>query len=121
MRTINRIEAVRFSCIQHTHKINTTDKVKVRVLDIKHFCSRLKGHNINLDPLKYQKLHQLEFMNDCEHDNYIEAGVLLGLDDYWDIVIGNHIRDTQNLVPLETKLGYILSGAVYTSCTNFGH
>ena len=60
-------------------------------------------------------------MNDCEHDNYIEVGVLLGLDYYWDIVIGNHIRDTQNLVALETELGYILSGAVYTSCTNFGH
>ena len=29
-------------------------------------------------------------------------------------MIGNPIRDTQNLVTLETKLGYILSGLVYT-------
>ena len=46
--------------------------------------------------------------------NNIEVGVLIGLDHYWDIVIGNLIRDTQNLVALETKLGHILSGPVYT-------
>ena len=28
-------------------------------------------------------------------------------------MIGNPIRDTPNLVALETKLGYILSGPVY--------
>ena len=93
---------------------STTDKVKVRALDVKRLCNRSKGHNINLDPLKYPKLHQLEFINDCEHDNDIEVGVLIRLDHYWDIVIGNPIRDTQNLVALETKLGYILFGPVHT-------
>ena len=39
---------------------------------------------------------------------------MVGLDHYWDIVIRDPIRDTQNLVVLETKLGYILSGPVYT-------
>ena len=90
------------------------DKVKARALDVKRLCNRLKGHNINLDPLKYPKLHKLEFINECEHDDNIEVGVLIGLDHYWDIVIENPIRDTQNLVALETKLGYILSGPVYT-------
>ena len=93
---------------------STTDKVKVRALDVKRLCNRLKGHNINLHPLKHPKLHQLEFINNCEHDDNIEVGVLIGLDNYWDIVIGNPIRDTQNLEALETKLGYILSGPVYT-------
>ena len=54
---------------------STTDKVKVRTLDFKRLCNRLKGHNINLDPLKYPKLHQLEFINDCENDEDIEIGV----------------------------------------------
>ena len=40
--------------------------------------------------------------------------MLIGLDHYRDIVVGNPLRDTQNLVALETKLGYILSGPVYT-------
>ena len=31
----------------------------------------------------------------------IEKGELIGLDHYWDIVIGNPIRDTQNLVAME--------------------
>ena len=44
----------------------------------------------------------------------IEKGELIGLDHYWDIVIGNPIRDTQNLVAMENKLEYILSGPVYT-------
>ena len=44
----------------------------------------------------------------------IEKGELIGLDHYWDIVIGNPIRDTQNLVAIENKLEYILSGPVYT-------
>ena len=48
---------------------STTDKIKVRALDVKCLCNRLKGHNINLDPLKYPKLHQVEIINDCEHDN----------------------------------------------------
>ena len=77
---------------------STTDKVKVRALHVKRLCNRIKGHDINLDPLKYPKLHQLEFINDCEHDDDIEVGVLIGLDHYWDIVTGNPIRDTQNLV-----------------------
>ena len=92
---------------------STTDKVKVRALHVKRLCNRIKGHDINLDPLKYPKLHRLEFINDCEHDDDIEVGVLIGLDHYWDIVIGNPIRDTQNLVALEIKLGYILSRPVY--------
>ena len=69
---------------------------------------RLKGHNINLDPLKYPELHQLKVIND------IEVGVLIGLHHYWDILIGNPVRDTQNLVALEAKLGYILAGPVYS-------
>ena len=40
--------------------------------------------------------------------------VLIGLDHYWDYVIENPIRDTQSLIALETKLGYILSRPVYT-------
>ena len=72
------------------------------------------GHSINLAPLKCPELHQLKFMNDCEHDDDIEVGILRGLDHYWDIVIGNAIRDSQNLVELETKLGYAISGPVYT-------
>ena len=40
--------------------------------------------------------------------------VLIELDHYWDYVIGNPIRDTQSLIALETKLGYILSRLVYT-------
>ena len=40
---------------------------------------------------------------------------MVGLDHYWDIVIGNRIRDTQKLLALiRTKLAYILSGPVYT-------
>ena len=39
---------------------------------------------------------------------------MIELAHYWDIVIRDPIRDTQNLVILETKLGYILSGPVYT-------
>ena len=93
---------------------STIDKVKLRALDVKRLCIRLKGHNINLGPLKYPKLYQIEFIRDCEHDDNIEVGVLIGLGHYWDIVIGNPIRDTQNLVALETKLEYILSGPVYT-------
>ena len=93
---------------------STTDKVEVRALDIKRLYKRLKESNINLDPLKYPKLHQLEFMNGSEHNDDIEVGVLIGLDHYWDTVIGNPIRETQNLVALETTLGYILSGSVYT-------
>ena len=42
----------------------TTCKVKVRALDVKRVCNRLKGHDINLDSLKYPKLHLLMFMND---------------------------------------------------------
>ena len=56
------------------------------------------------DPLKYPKLHQLKFMNDYEHHDNVQVEVLIGLDHYWDIVIVNPIRDTQNLVALETEL-----------------
>ena len=61
---------------------STMDKGKVRALDVKRLCNRLKGHSINLNPLKYPKLNQLKFVNDCEHDNDIEVGVLIGLDHY---------------------------------------
>ena len=79
---------------------STRDKVKVKALDVNRLCNRLKGYNINLDPLKYPKLYQLEFINDCEHDDNIEVGVLIRLDHYYDIVTENPIRDTQNLVAL---------------------
>ena len=61
---------------------STTDKVNHRAFDVKRLCNSLKGHNINLYPLKYPKFHQLESINDCEHDGDIEIGVLIGLDHY---------------------------------------
>ena len=94
--------------------ISRMDNVKVRELDVKRLCDILKGHKVNVYPLNYPKFHQPEFINDCEHDNNIEVGALIRLDPYWDIVIGNPIRDNQNLVALETKFWYILSGPVYT-------
>ena len=77
---------------------STTDKIKFKKLDVIRLCNRLKGHNINLDSLKYQKLHEQEFINDCEHDDDIELEALIGLDHYWDILIGKPLRETQNLV-----------------------
>ena len=94
--------------------ISRMDNVKVRALAVKRLCNRLKGHKVNFYPLKYSKFDQLEFINDCEYDDNIEVGTLIRLDPYCDIVIGNPIRDTQNLVALEIKFWYILSGPVYT-------
>lgn len=73
--------------------ISRMDNVKVRALAVKRLCNRLKGHKVNLYPLKYSKFDQLEFINDCEYDDNIEVGTLIRLDPYCDIVIGNPIRD----------------------------
>ena len=54
-----------------------TGREKVRALYIKRLGNRLKGHHINLDPLNYQKLHRLEFINVCEHNDNIEIEILI--------------------------------------------
>ena len=75
-------------------------------------CNRLEGHNINLDSLKYQKLHEQEFINDCEHeDDDIELEALIGLDHYWDIVIGKPLEDLHKFWSLKS-LGIIDTEAV---------
>ena len=44
---------------------------------------------------------------DCEHE---EVDILVGLDYYWDLVLGTVVRNSQGLVHMEMVFGWVVSG-----------
>ena len=56
----------------------------------------------------HPRLANLQLADDCHGDASID--VLVGVDHYWKIVVGDVIKTDTNLVALWTRLGWVLSG-----------
>ena len=82
--------------------------VNITALTFPTICSTLLT---KVDLNKYESLKSLQLASDPSHDNK-PIDVLIGSDFYWHFVTGNVIGGETGLVVIESKFGWILSGAV---------
>lgn len=61
-------------------------------------------------PKKYPHLSSLNLADDCNGDAQID--ILIGADQYWNIVTGGTIRHESGPTAIHTKLGWVLSGPI---------
>ena len=91
-------------------KRNGGEIIDVEAVVVPKICKPVQEQRIDL--VKDHKVFaNLELADQYEEENEVEIDVLIGLDNYWKIVIGRVIRSDNNIVAVESKLGFILSGA----------
>ena len=91
-------------------KCRNNEFVNIEALCVPVICSPLMGQKpfeISKTHAKFKKLYLVDFTLDIEEKN----SILIGLDYYFSFIKGNVIcSESDNLVALESKLGWILCG-----------
>ena len=70
----------------------------------------LTAQPISLCAATCEHLAQLELADSCSDDSTLEVDVLIGSDYYWDLATGEVRRGESGPVPINTRLGWVLSG-----------
>ena len=70
----------------------------------------VQGQYLNRAVKNYPHLANLQLANDCEGD--APSDLLVGADQYWNLVTGGVIREESGPTAIDTKLGWVLSGPV---------
>ena len=93
-------------------KYRNNEFVNIEAFYVPVICSPIMGQKsfeISKTHAEFRKLYLADFTPNIEKKN---ISVLIGLDYYFSFIKGNVIRsENDNLVVLESKLGWILSGA----------
>ena len=84
--------------------------VELRLLSVEHICEPIYNSSIDLD--QYPYLKQLNLAFDSFNDVPLEIDILLGSDQYWNIMTGEVIRVQNGPTALDTQFGWVLSGPV---------
>ena len=75
-------------------------------------CSPLQWNYINRYISLYPHLEGLPLADEGDNGEMQEVSLLIGLDYYHNVVIGDIIRGEEGPVAVRSKFGYILSGSV---------
>ena len=81
--------------------------IRLTALTYPEICSPLPTQ---VDIGSFTHLHGLDFADDIEVGTKDNISVLIGADQYYEIVVGDIVRGEQGPVAVRSKLGWILSG-----------
>jgi len=104
----------------HTSKKNVYDVVevnlskgdhnqKIEVIVVEQICKPIYGQEKS-SVLKGFPDAVIRNLADAMDEDSVEIQILIGMDYYWDIVLGGTVRGSKDLVAIETKFGYVVSG-----------
>ena len=79
--------------------------VELRLLSVEHICEPIYNSSIDLD--QYPYLKQLNLAFDSFNDVPLEIDILLGSDQYWNIMTGEVIRVQNGPTALDTQFGLL--------------
>ena len=89
---------------------NVNSCVKLEALEVEQICSKMVKQKVNLAKGWYKILKNITFADEGSGADEEEVGLLIGLDQYWEIVSGRTIKLSNEAVAIETIFGYVLSG-----------
>ena len=73
-------------------------------------CERLASPPIAFCRDNFEHLSGLDLADSSDGCSRLEVDILIGSDQYWDLITGRTRRGTNGPVAIETKLGWVLSG-----------
>ena len=82
----------------------------LKTVVVEKICSPLHGQAVDVARAMYAHLYGLPLADESAN-GFVEVEMLIGLDYYWDIITGVVVRGQEGPVAMESKFGYILSGA----------
>ena len=88
-------------------KPGLNEEVEISALSFPVICSSLQS---KVDINKFPQLETLELADDFNDGNNDSLDILIGSDNYWNIVHGETIRCESGPIAISSKLGWLLSG-----------
>ena len=82
----------------------------LKTVVVEKICRPLHGQAVDVAKGMYAHLYGLPLADETAN-GFVEIEMLIGLDYYWDIITGVVVRGQEGPVAMESKFGYILSGA----------
>ena len=90
---------------------------KLSLLTVPIICEPLSGASISNSVVQCDHIDGLEIADSISGEDLIEIDVLVGLDQYWNFIMGKVIRGGRGPIALYSSLGWILSGPVTSTST----
>ena len=81
-------------------------------LSVPLICEPILGQFISYAIDTYKGLASLKFSDYSQGGNNLEVDILVGLDQYWKVVMGKVVRCLNGPMAVHTRLGSVLSGQV---------
>ena len=102
---------------------NILEKVNLRILAldgleicvtcfVKEICAPLSNQNINLAKEGFAHIKNILLLDSNPNNESLSVDVLIGVDYHWSIINKQVIKSKEGPIPLDTKVGWMLSGPV---------
>ena len=87
-------------------------KLELSFLTVPLICESLCGQPVSCISETYKYISKLELADHCYGEDVLNIDMLIGSDQYWDLITGNVVRKANGPTAVHTRLGWVLSGPV---------
>ena len=84
--------------------------LELSLLTVPLICEPLCGQPISCISENYEYISRLELADHSYREDKLNVDILIGSDQYWNLVTGNVIRKATGPIAVHTRLGWVLSG-----------
>ena len=102
--------------------------ITLSLLTIPTICGPITGQPITCAMERFPHLTGLELADSGGPNEGLEIGILIGVDQYWDVVTGKIVRGRSGPSAMQTRFGWVLSGPVpgviaesHVTCSSISH
>ena len=89
------------------------DDVQLSAFVVPLICNPLQRQSIAKASNTHTHLKGLKLADDCTGDHDVVVEILVGSDQYWNLVFGRVIRGEDGPTAIQTELGWVLSGPIH--------
>ena len=86
------------------------DSQQLTLLAVSMICEPLASQPIAFCQNNYEHLSGLDLADSSDGHSRLEVDILVGSDQYWDLITGRTRRGASGPVAIDTQLGWVLSG-----------
>lgn len=79
---------------------------------VPHICEPLASQPINFCRDNYEHLSGLDLADSSDGSSRLKIDILIGSDQYWDLITGRTLRGSSGPIAIDTGIGWVLSGPV---------
>ena len=96
--------------VHSTHVCASAEPARIQVVAVPEICAQLKRPKVPAHLL--QPFQHLQLAAECTTEALLHIDIVIGQDQYWSLVRSGLLRSPDGVVAMETRFGWVLSGAV---------